>query len=391
MTTTVKIHGSVKPGFERVREAFEENFLNHGEVGAALAVSLDGEIVVDLWGGYADPQRTRPWERDTLVNVYSTTKGITATCAHRLVDQGLLDLDAPVARYWPEFAQGGKEDIPVRHLLSHRAGLPAVKDLIPLERSFEWSALTDALAVQEPWWTPGEKHGYHALTFGHLVGEVIRRVSGKTVGQYFRDEIGRPLGLDFHLGLEDSMHGRCAEMIPAPLDEVDASLPVTQAMMDPTSLTFKAFFVSPLPMVQPLYMNSPEWRRAEFPAANGHSDARSLATLYGALARGGETRDGFRVLSKESIARATEEHSYGEDAVIMMPIRFGAGFILDMPEMQISPTGALFGHAGMGGSFGYADPDAGIGIGYVMNRMKVVGNSIDPRWPGMISAVYEAL
>jgi CubicO group peptidase (beta-lactamase class C family) len=155
MTTAIQVQGTCKPGFERVKEAFEDNFASHGEVGAALALNVDGELAVDLWGGYADPQRTRPWEHDTIVNVFSTTKGITTTCAHRLVDQGLLDLDAPVARYWPEFAQGGKETLPVRYLLCHQAGLPCVKDLIPLDRSYEWTALTDALAVQEPWWKPG--------------------------------------------------------------------------------------------------------------------------------------------------------------------------------------------------------------------------------------------
>jgi len=391
MTTAIQVQGTCKPGFERVKEAFEDNFASHGEVGAALALNVDGELAVDLWGGYADPQRTRPWEHDTIVNVFSTTKGITTTCAHRLVDQGLLDLDAPVARYWPEFAQGGKETLPVRYLLSHQAGLPCVKDLIPLERSYEWTALTDALAAQEPWWEPGTRHGYHAFTFGHLVGEVIRRVSGKTAGAYFRDEIATPLGLNFHLGTPATLHGRCAEMIPAALDEVDPDHPMAKAMMDPTSLTFKAFFLSPLPMVKPTYMNGPQWREAEMPAANGHSDARSLAKLYGALARGGETPDGFRVLTQESIDTGREEHSYGEDAILLMPMRFGAGYHIDIPELQISPTGAIFGHAGMGGSFGYADPDANFGVGYVMNRMMLAGDMIDPRWAGMLDAIYDAV
>jgi CubicO group peptidase (beta-lactamase class C family) len=390
MTTTIEIHGTTKNGFERVKDAFAQNFADGHEVGAALSLVVDGETVVDLWGGYADPARTRPWKQDTIVNVYSTTKGFTSTCAHRLVDQGLLDIDAPVAKYWPEFAQAGKEDLPVRYLLSHRAGLPAVKDTIPAELGYRWEVLVDALAAQEPWWEPGTKFGYHALTFGHLVGEVIRRASGLTMGQYFRKEIAEPLGMETYVGFGPELDSRCAEMIPAGLENIDMNNPTAKALMDPSSLTFKAFWVSPTPLIDPLYMNKREWRAAELPAANGHSDARSIAKMYGALARGGEI-DGYRVLSAEQIDVARQEQSYGEDAILMMPMRFGLGYHLDIPELQISPTGAIFGHAGMGGSFGYADPDKRIGIGYVMNRMMMPPDLIDPRWKPMVDAIYGSL
>src|SRR5258708_31102861 len=212
----VKIEGTCDPRFERVREVFADSFANGIEVGAAVAATLDGKPIIDLWGGYADKAKTRPWTRDTLVNVYSTTKGLAAICAHRLVDQGLLDLDAPVAQYWPEFAQAGKDKIPVNYLLSHRAGLPAVRKQLPLDAYSNWPVMCAALAEQEPWWEPGTKHGYHALTFGYLVGEVIRRITDKTPGTYLRDEIAGPLELDLHIGLDAKDDARTGDMIAMP-------------------------------------------------------------------------------------------------------------------------------------------------------------------------------
>src|SRR5271168_718602 len=212
----VKIEGTCDPKFSRVKDAFAENFEKRSEVGAAAAVVLDGKSVVDIWGGHADKAATRLWTRDTLVNVYSTTKGVTAICAHRLVDKGLLDIDAPVAKYWPEFAQAGKDKLPVRFLLSHRAGLPAIRKTLPPEALYDWKTMTDAIAAQEPWWVPGTKHGYHAITYGWLVGEVVRRASGKTLGTYFRDEIVAPLGLDAHIGLDAKHDSRISNIIPSP-------------------------------------------------------------------------------------------------------------------------------------------------------------------------------
>jgi CubicO group peptidase (beta-lactamase class C family) len=390
MTTAVEIKGTCNARFEGVKEAFAQNFADFGEVGAAVSVVVDGRTVVDLWAGYADAALNRPWEDDTIVNVYSTTKGITAVCAHRLADQGLLDIDAPVAKYWPEFAQSGKGEIPVRYLLSHRAGLPGVRKMLPVGAAYDWETMTSALAAEEPWWEPGTKHGYHALTYGYLVGEVVRRISGQTVGQYFRKEIAEPLGLDFHIGLAEEHDARTAEMLPMPPPEGHDN-PIVKALSDPESMTFKAF-ASPPDLAIPGTVNTRQWRAAEIPAANGHTDARSLARLYGALARGGEL-DGVPVLSRDAIDRARVEQSYGEDAVLFgLTTRFGLGFMIDLPEHRIVPQGEMFGHPGAGGSIGFADPKAGIGFGYVMNKMIIPPDYfIDPRWRPLVDATYAAL
>src|SRR5580693_149434 len=236
----VKIEGTCDPKFSRVKDAFAENFEKRSEVGAAAAVVLDGKSVVDIWGGHADKAATRPWTRDTLVNVYSTTKGVTAICAHRLIDKGLIDIDAPVAKYWPEFAQAGKDKLPVRFLLSHRAGLPAIRKTLPPEALYDWKTMTDAIAAQEPWWVPGTKHGYHAITYGWLVGEVVRRASGKTLGTYFRDEIATPLGLDAHIGLDAKHDSRTSNIISAPLPPPGTPNPFAELLSDPESITHKA-------------------------------------------------------------------------------------------------------------------------------------------------------
>jgi len=390
MTTAVEVHGQCDSRFARVKEAFAENFAQGHEVGASLALMVGGKIAVDLWGGYADKACSRPWERDTIVNVFSTTKGMTTICAHRLVDQGLLDIDAPVSRYWPEFAQAGKQDLPVRHLLSHRAGLPALRQFLPPGAAYDWETLTGALAATEPWWAPGTMHGYHALTFGHLVGEVIRRISGVSVGTYFRKEVAEPLGLDFHIGFGPELDSRVADMISAPLLDLPADHPMAKIFADPTSMNFKAFNISLDSMATPGFMNTREWRAAEIPAANGHGNARALARVYGALARGGEL-DGVRVLSQAAISQATVEQSYGPDAILLMPSRFGLGFMLDDPELRLTPNATLFGHAGLGGSLGFADPEARIGFGYTMNKMILSMDLLDPRWKPLIDAVYAAL
>ena len=241
----VKIEGTCDPKFNRVKDAFAENFEKRGEVGAAAAIMLDGKSVVDIWAGHADKEKTRPWARDTLVNVYSTTKGVTAICAHRLADKGLLDIDAPVAKYWPEFAQAGKDKLPVRYLLSHKAGLAAVRKTLDEDALFKWDKMTTALAEQEPWWEPGTKHGYHALTFGYLVGEVIRRISGKTPGTYLREELAGPLGLDLHIGLDAKNDARTGDMIPMPPPAPGEPNLFAEIMKDTESVTFKAFMNPP--------------------------------------------------------------------------------------------------------------------------------------------------
>jgi CubicO group peptidase (beta-lactamase class C family) len=385
-----QIHGHCDAHFTAVRDAFAEGFRSRNEIGAAVAVTLDGKTVVDLWAGYADMARTRPWQRDTIVNVYSCTKAMTALCAHQLVERGQLDLDAPVATYWPEFAQASKARLPVRWLLGHRSGLAAVREMLPPEALYDWDAMCAALAAEPPWWDPGTRHGYHAVTFGWLVGEVVRRLSGRSLGTYFREEIAQPLGLDLHIGLPDAEHARVAEMSEIPMDQVDAdTIGLAQMILsDPESLSARAFVNPPSLAFGP---NNAEWRRAEIPGANGHSTARDLARVYGALARGG-TVDGVRVLTPESVARCAIEQSFGPDLVLQVSTRFGLGFMLpqERPDARFGPSKRAFGHPGAGGSLGFADPEHRVGFGYVMNRM---GPHIllDPRAVALIDAVYQGV
>ena len=385
---TVKIEGTCDPRFKRVKEVFAESFANGIEVGAAVAATLDGKPIIDLWGGYADKAKSKPWTRDTLVNVYSTTKGLAAICAHRLVDQGKLDLDAPVAKYWPEFAQAGKEKIPVNQLLSHRAGLPAIRKQLPMDAYFNWNVMCSALAAHEPWWEPGTRHGYHAITFGYLIGEVIRRITGQTPGTYLRDEIARPLNLDMHIGVDASFDARIAELIGAPPPPPGPPDQFAEMASDPESVTFKAV-ANPRPVIDPALINSREWRGAEVPAANGHATARSLAALYGALASGGKA-NGYTVLTPESIKRAHTEQAIGPDVVLGVVSRWGLGFALTQPAVPIGPNPRTFGHPGAGGSIGFADPDARLGFGYVMNQM---GSDalIDRRAAALFNAIFAAL
>jgi len=382
------IEGTCDPKFKRVRDAFAANFEGGKEVGASVAVTIDGKPVIDLWAGHTDRERTRPWTRDTIVNVYSTTKGLTAICAHRLVDQHKLDFDAPVAKYWPEFAAAGKAESPVRWLMSHRVGLPAIRKPLRDTALFDWNMMTSALAEQEPWWTPGTRHGYHALTFGFLVGEVVKRISGKSLGTFFRDELAIPLGLDAHIGLDAKHDSRTAAMIAAPPPPPGQPNLMELIARDPESVTAKTFNNPPLG-IRPGLVNSREWRASELPAANGHTNARALAKLYGALARGGEL-DGYRVLSPESIARCAAEQSYGADAVLMLPTRFGMGFMLSQPGESFGPNLHSFGHPGAGGSLGFADPDAKVGFGYPMNQMQT-GLLVDARVKAMLAPLYEAI
>jgi len=369
------IHGFCDPRFEGVREVFAENFMSRRDVGAAACIVIDGRTVVDLWGGWIDRDHSAEWQRDTLVNVYSTTKGMTTICAHQLIESGALDLDEPVATYWPEFAAAGKGDIPVRWLLCHQAGLPAIRKKLPREALFDWSQMTEALAAETPWWEPGTKHGYHAVTFGFLVGELIRRVSGQSVGAYFRDHVAGPLGADFHIGLAKEHDARTADMIgslgvPKSSKVLKLKGPLAdflRDMSDPTTMAGAAFNNPPGRRGD---ANTREWRAAEMPASNGHGTARAIARIYSALARGGEV-DGVRILSPESVERATVEQASGPDAVLGgIEMRFGLGFMLRQRRMPMSLGPDGFGHAGAGGSLGCADPETKVGFGYVMNRMQ---------------------
>ncbi len=387
-TVDVEIQGHCTPGFEPVREAFVRNFADHGDIGASVAVVQDGERVVDLWGGHANAERSRPWTRDEIVNVYSTTKGITALCAHMLADRGQLDFDAPVARYWPEFAQAGKESMPVRYLLTHQAGLPVVDRPLPRGATLDWDLMVDALAAQRPVWEPGTRHGYHTVTYGWLVGEVVRRVSGKRIGAFLRDEVTSPLGVDFFIGTPAEEDHRVADTVNPPRPTGGGAEPPVPAV-DPESLAFR----SNLPGTSKpgVGVNGREYRAAEVPAGNGHGNARALATIYGALARGGEI-DGVRLLSPAAVERAAAEQASGPDAVLGMPSRRSLGFMLPMPELGDPRGPRAFGHAGRGGSYGWADPEAKIGFGYAMNQMWPGGPSTpDPRAGLLARAVYESL
>jgi CubicO group peptidase (beta-lactamase class C family) len=410
------VEGVVEPGFEGVHAAFERNFAEHGDVGAAMALYVDGRKVVDLWGGVADVATGEPYREDTLQLVFSSTKGATALCAHLLAQRGELDLDAPVAAYWPEFAQAGKSEVPVRWLLCHKAGLPYVDASLSLEQALTWGPPVEALAAQAPGWEPGTAHGYHAVTYGWLVGEVIRRVTGRSIGAFFADEVARPLGLDFWIGLPDEHQDRVAPLtnrgLPRPGgrgtggdgtgdgtstasgmegEVTDTLTDMIEKFLGPDSLLVRALGGVSGVFTGDGVFNRPEVRAAELPAANGVGDARSLARMYAATIGPVEGADGvdLPLLTPDQLAVATTPQTTEGDRVLLFPTVFGVGYMLSSP---FSPYGGAraFGHSGAGGSVGFADPERGIGFGYVMNRM-TANLSGDPRTRGLIAATYEAL
>ena len=392
------IHGWTEPRFDDVRVAFAENFESHGDVGAAVAVYLHGEPVVDLWGGWYTLDREREWDRNTLVNIASTTKGLAAFCAHRLIEQGLLDVDAPVAQYWPEFAAAGKAEMPVRYLLNHAAGLAAVREPIVEQDWYDWDKMTSLLAAQEPFWEPGEIHGYHAITFGWLVGEVVRRIDGRSLGTFWREEFAAPLGLDAHIGTGPEFDARIAPVLAAPpgegIEDALAGAP-DLSELEEGSLLWAAMANPPLMDRLPAINNERAWRAAEFPAANGHATARSLARIYGAVADGGDI-DGIHVLNPETVEAATVEQWAGPEHVSLQmglefPMRFALGWVLNTEQtMPLGPNPQAFGHAGAGGSIGCADPESGIAFGYTMNQMKNEFTE-DYRYWRLLKSVYAAL
>jgi CubicO group peptidase (beta-lactamase class C family) len=379
---TIPISGTVAPQFARVRAAFENNFIEHGEPGAAVAVTLNGNPVVDIWGGWKDRAREQVWERDTLVNFFSVSKALCTACMLRLVDAGSLDLDKPVARVWPEFAQAGKEKITSRQVLSHRAGLPAIKEELKDGAMLDWGLMTAALARTPAWWEPGTAHGYHVNTFGFLLGEIVRRVSGKSIGTMLREEIAVPLGADVHIGLPETEHARTAEYLWPTTSGSSQGMPDAAQEM-----RWKTYW-NPPGFSGAGWVNTKAWRLAEIPSTNGHGTARGVARFYSALALGG-TIDGVRVASEAALKAATTEHSAGFDLINQRPSRFGLGFQLTQPERPLGPNGGAFGHFGAGGSLGYCDPEAGIAFAYVTNDM-------GPRWQNprnraLIDAVYASL
>lgn len=376
------IAGEVAPGFEPVRAAFARNFEHHGEVGAACVAMHRGAVVVDLWAGLADAQSGRPWERDTLQLVFSATKGVTAVCLLRLAEDGRLDLDAPVARVWPEFAARGKEAIPVRWVASHRAGLAAVDGELTLDEVLAWQPVVDAIARQAPNWPPGEGHGYHARTFGWVLGEVIRRADGRTAGRYFAEEIAAPLGLDFWIGLPEEQEARVARLCPAPppAPEMQALL---ERLMAPDTLLGRVINGPSNLFAYDERWNRREFKAAEMPSSNGVGTARALARLYAAVI--GEV-DGVRLLRPETVAAACRVQADGTDRVLGLPTRFGTGFMLP-PILSSAARPTAFGHAGAGGSLALADPDAELSFAYVMNQMSTAVAG-DPRAANLLEAVY---
>jgi CubicO group peptidase (beta-lactamase class C family) len=383
--TSGSLHGQLDARFEPLRDVIEDSLASGADCGLSLAVDVDGQSVVDVWGGFADEARTRPWERDTIVNVWSTTKTVTSLAVLMLADRGLVDLDAPVARYWPEFAAQGKEGVLVRHLMSHTAGVAgwnppfAVPDLYDRERS------TAALAAQAPWWEPGTASGYHALTFGHLLGEVIRRVSGKSLTRFVDEEIAGPLGADFQIGAREADWARCAEIIPPP------PLPFDLASLDPDSVLVK---VATGPVADATAPNTPGWRLAEIGAANGHGNARSVARVMSVLALGGtvsSTGGGTRLLSPATIEHIFREQAHGTDLFLGVPMRFGIGYGLPEPAgVPFVPEGRICFWGGWGGSMIIMDLDHRTTISYMMNKMQpgLVGSETAARY---LTTIYKLL
>ena len=398
-----EINGFCDAKFERVAEEFVKNFQERDEVGASVCVTVEGKTAVDLWGGLARPATHVPWKEDTIGVVWSSTKGATSLCAHLLASRGKLDLDAPVAQYWPEFAQGGKEAIPVKMLLNHQAGLPAIREFLPPGAFFSWEGMVQYLERQEPWWKPGSQHGYHALTFGWLVGEVIRRISGKSLGTFFREEVAEPLGLDFWIGLPEEHEHRTAQVTLAPPPGPGEPVaPLFLAMADPTTLQFAAIansggYFAPGP--DEVFFDSRGGHAAEIGAASGMTNARGLAGLYAPLANGGGLK-GINLVSRDILVRMSSVSSAsGLDTTLLLPTRFTLGYTKSIdnrreptatPDDSVILSEAAFGHPGAGGSIGFADPQARFSFGYTMNRMGA-GAGLNSRGQSLVDAVYQSL
>jgi len=381
------VEGYCDPRFQAVRDQFAQALASGFDTGASVAVEHQGEMVVNLWGGYKDREKTDPWSDDTLINVFSTTKAITATCFLQLVERGKVDLDALVGDYWPEYACNGKEKTRVSDFLCHRAAMHGFQGGVPQFDYRHWDQWTEALAQQRPFREPGTTQGYHALTYGWLVGELIRRIDGRSVGQYFREEIAEPFNLDFKIGLESQDIQRCGDILvdPQPTPWVLMAIAIAPDFVLPKSLrSLKSFLrmgdlkvafaskAAQLGGTNTREMNTREWREAEIPSANGHGTAESLAKLFGILSSGGE-RDGKRIISTETLKLALTPLSEGPDTVILgEPIRFGVGYDLGLGITTIRGTphpSRIFGHCGVGGTVAFGDPETGLGYGFLCNRM----------------------
>jgi CubicO group peptidase (beta-lactamase class C family) len=374
-----EVHGTCDDRFGAVREALAQH-LDADELGASIAVDLDGETVVDLWGGYRDEARTTRWTQDTIVNVWSTTKCVLSLAALMLVERGDLDLYAPVGDYWPEFSAKGKKKIEVRHLMSHTSGVSGWDQPFSIRDMYDWESATERLAAQRPWWEPGTASGYHANNQGHLVGEVIRRITNKTFRRFVADEIAKPLGADFQIGAREADWDRIAPVVPPPPPDVD---PRT---LDPESPAVRTYTG---PVASAKAANSPAWRQADLGALNGHSNARGVLDVLRVMSLGGGA-DGVRLMSPETIDLVFDQQSDGVDLVLGEPFRFGMGFCLGSPVVPYVPSGRTFFWGGWGGSLVVMDLDRRLTISYMMNRMApgILGSD---RSEAYVRAVYDAV
>lgn len=379
------VFGDSDSRFHPVCAALAEEIGTGEELGASIAVDIDGQTVLDIWGGWADQYRTRPWERDTIVNVWSSTKTVTALAALMLIDRGLLDPDAPVATYWPEFGANGKDRVLVRHLLSHTSGVSGWEQPFTLDDMYDWDKATSALAAQAPWWEPGAGSGYHAQNQGHLIGEVVRRVSGSTLKDFVRDEIAGPLGADVQIGAREADEPRIAQMVAPPprdrgLDRLDPDHPAVK--------TFAAF---PPGAYGVAIAETAQWRQADIGGANGHGNARGLVRALRPIALGGAA-EGVRLLSPATVDLIFTEQSHGTDLVLGVPLRFGIGFGLSTPDsVRAVPDGRVCWWGGWGGSLVVMDLDRRATFAYVMNKMGqgTTGTARSKRYARLIDAALQ--
>jgi CubicO group peptidase (beta-lactamase class C family) len=376
-----EIHGTCDERFEAVRSALARNLDSGEELGASLVLDIDGDIVIDVWGGFRDEARTVPWDEHTITNVWSSTKTVTSLAALMLADRGQLDVDAPVARYWPEFGAAGKQDILVRHVMSHASGVSGLDQPAVVEDLYDWERATSRMAAQAPWWQPGTASGYHALNYGHLVGEIVGRISGQGLKQFVAEEIAGPLGADFQIGAAESDWDRIANVVPPPplpfdLEELGLDSPAVKT------------FTGPAPAAE--VANTPGWRRADIGAANGHGNARSVARVMSAVARGGEV-DGVRLLGPDTIDLIFREQQNGVDLVLGVPLRFGIGY--GLPRLDVLPyipDDKICFWGGWGGSMIVMDVGRRMTISYMMNKMGpgVVGSDRSAEY---CKAIYDAV
>lgn len=374
------IDGQCAQPFAAVADAFESNFEEHGDIGASICIYQHGEKVVDLWGGHSDAARSRPWERDTLVNVWSTTKGMMALCVARLADQGLLEMQRPVADYWPEFGVNGKANVTVGQLFSHQAGLCGPESEITKEVLLDTDKLAALLAAQKPQWPVGERSGYHALSIGPLADGLFKHAIGKTVGEYFRDEIAQPFNIDFHMGLPESEEPRVAEIVH------DGN---PQAGGAETYDQFQVLAIQNAPM-SPYLANERAWQAQGTPSAAGQGNARSIATVYSALATD-RRLNGIEIVSEKALTAATDIQIENDDLVLKLPMSWGVGFAVNKRIGIYGNNPKAFGHHGWGGSFGFADPDKGLGVAYAMNYMREPLDTLDPRIAALTQAIFSSV